>query len=82
MAVLAFGNKVQPLSFYTSLNEITLTPKENSSIKTNIEQEGTKTKYNEIKIECKKHEVNTETSNNYEYDDNVVSTHLPTGNKR
>jgi len=53
IAVLSFGNKVQPLSFNTSLNEITPTPKEKSSIKTNIKQEGTKTKDNENKMKCK-----------------------------
>ncbi|CAI6367521.1 unnamed protein product [Macrosiphum euphorbiae] len=72
MAALAFGNKVQPLSFYTSLNEITQTSEENSSIDTNTEQEGTKTNDNENSInEYKKHEVNSEIS------DNVVSTHIP-----
>lgn len=53
MAALAFGNKVQPLSFYTSLNEITQTAEDNSSIDTNTEQEGTKTKDNENNFEYK-----------------------------
>jgi len=30
MAALAYGNKIRPLSFYTSLNEITQTSEENS----------------------------------------------------
>jgi len=74
MATLVFGDKVQPLSFYTSLNEITQTSEENNLLETNNEQDGTKTKENVHTMEYAEHEVNVETYN----DDIIPSTHLTT----